>query len=367
MKALGFLLIALYMPNWAGAATAPRWILLSLITVPWLIFLVQNERLQPKTGSILLSIFMIWAAISGLWTPDKFEFLFIYWHYILVFTLFLVATCYPDTENFMIGLGWGMAVNCIVTLIQFPSFYPFLTRTDIAGLFVNKNMSAEAAALVFVGLIGYRRYALAVPSGVVLALVHARGPLLAVGVAGLLWVWERSRMAAAALALCTGAALVVFLLSGAHGDSAGDRIRTWADTWNAVTFFGHGTGSFYHLFPVYQVSTSPLALRFDHPHNDLLQILFENGWPGLVVFAVFLLFTLRGAGGPERAVLTAFLVEGCFAFPLYLPATQAVFAVAAGCLVGLRTSLRDDFVLVRDRLRRRALGRARHADRPVTP
>ena len=61
----------------------------------------------------------------------------------------------------------------------------------------------------------------------------------------------------------------------------------------------------------------------------------------------------RGQLKTERAIILAFIVEGLFAFPFYIPTTAAVFAIVAGRLSAHGPLLRDDFHACRVALRRR--------------
>jgi hypothetical protein len=97
------------------------------------------------------------------------------------------------------------------------------------------------------------------------------------------------------------------------------------------SFFGQGLGSFYHLYS-----------WFEHAHNDLLQVTYETGFLGILLFLGFMAYCLWSGPLPERLVLLAFLVEGLFDFPLYMPSTSFLAALAAGSILRSRDPVRLD-------------------------
>jgi hypothetical protein len=97
-----------------------------------------------------------------------------------------------------------------------------------------------------------------------------------------------------------------------------------------MNWFGHGIGSFYIDFPFFQ--EGGFARRFDHAHNDLLELGYEFGVLALLPVVLWLFAVAHYS--PISAVLAVFAVEGCFGFPLFLPVTGALGAISAGHLCG---------------------------------
>jgi O-antigen ligase len=110
----------------------------------------------------------------------------------------------------------------------------------------------------------------------------------------------------------------------------GGRISLWLDTLNGITFFGHGIGSFYSAFIATATHIDTFHYQPDTAHNDLLQFAFELGIPATFLAVALLLVLWKVAGETERIILLAFAIIGLLAFPLYNPATAAVFALVAG-------------------------------------
>jgi len=130
------------------------------------------------------------------------------------------------------------------------------------------------------------------------------------------------------------------------------RLGTWYDAMHGFTVLGRGLGSFIVEFPRFQQYSSPLSLRWENAHNDIVQILFELGIGGFVLIALFAIRLAQAERRPEFYALVVFLVEGLFGFPLYQPVTGGLAAVCAGCIFGHGYSLR--FELDRFGLRIRA-------------
>jgi hypothetical protein len=73
----------------------------------------------------------------------------------------------------------------------------------------------------------------------------------------------------------------------------------------------------------------PRLLTFPEAHNDTLQMVYELG-PGALFFLGLEAYALYLARETERLVLIAFFVEGLTEFPLYMPVTGLIAALAIG-------------------------------------
>ncbi len=337
-----FLVTVAYVPWFADAGNAPRWVLLSvLVPLAWRLRLWA----LPHT---LAAVFFGFAALSLLWTPVAIEGVQPLWQFALLWALFCIGAEQDSMEPVFVGAAWGMALSGVAALFQ----------AEPTGLFLNKNFMAEAAALVGAGLLAYRRYQLLPLILPAVLLPNARGALLALCV---VVAMERgSRWIAAGLALLFTAVVMWW----PHGASLGERWVIWSHTANHLTWFGHGLGSFYIDFPGFQ--EDGFARRFDHAHNDLLELVYELGVGTLPLLALWLVAMVQAQ--PLRLVLIAAAVEGCFGFPLFLPVTGALAAMAAGHLCGVWARVfHAEHVgehRVRDRARQSGLRRRETASAP---
>jgi hypothetical protein len=116
-----------------------------------------------------------------------------------------------------------------------------------------------------------------------------------------------------------------------------------------VNFWGHGLGALGSNFALFAHATDPMPVRNAFAHNDFLQIAYELGVPGLVLILAFVGLVLK-AGGPERYIFIAFIVEANLAFPSHLPTTGAIAATVAGVAAGRLPRLCLAAIIGRDRL-----------------
>jgi hypothetical protein len=343
--------MVVFWPSISGAGTAPRWALLSVF-VPMLIFFVTIEGKNRFLPFILPAAFLAYATVSLAWTPSIYEGLDALWKLYLLAGLFLIGASLDDLRPVWIGAALGIAVNSVFVvaqLFEFADTNGFLVPRIYgpagvgAGLFLNKNLMAEVAVLVLIGLAFCkidRKYSIPMLLAVLPAalLPHARGPLVALAVAAAAWLWPRYR-ATAVLALLAGALVVAVTFGSTPITSTSERFNIWRDTFSGLTWFGHGIGSFYQAFPAFAVHNDILAIRTDHAHSDLLEMVFELG-AGAVLLAGVLVYALFGRSETERLVLIAFMVEGAFGFPIYCPATAALAALVVGHLCAHRHPVR---------------------------
>jgi hypothetical protein len=235
-----------------------------------------------------------------------------------------------------------------------------LPHTSIhTTLFMNENSSVEAAAMVTAALVFYRLWWL-LPGLLPTLLIGSRGPILALGVVGCIAFWRKSKLAVVASVLVVVVFFGYLWFIGRFMQSSWEeRFNVWRDVLPNLTVLGHGIGSFAHDFSALQVHTNALKIRFDHPHSEPLQIIYEFGAVGVLLIA--LLIRRLGRLEPDAAwyALAVFLVEGCFAFPLYLPLTGFLAALCAGQLSHAGAALRWDIHAGR-RILQSGHGRAPH-------
>lgn len=293
----------------------PGWLLVSVLAPAILLW----TRPRWSVVHSMIAVLMIWAAITARWAPVTAVALDALWKMGLGLLLFCIGFEVRNLDRVYILAGLALGVSSGAAIYQaMAGQYP------VIGLFGNPNMLGEAAALVVVGLIAgdFRSWivaGLAVLPALVLS--QARGALLAalVGLAG-----YRS---AIVLILVCGAAV---LLLPAQRDflstnSMIERATIWSDTVSQLEFFGHGIGGYAESL------NSTLSYRVvEHAHNDLLELFFELGAPGLLLALLIGSLILASAGQRERLVLAALGVEAMFGFPFHTPATAAIGLVVAG-------------------------------------
>lgn len=363
----GFLLTSLYCPFIEGAAVAPRWLMISAV-VPMMLLglMIAGRRVVVTWAHVAGAAFLGWAALSLAWSATPYDSVDALWKLALLGGCFALGSLVDDWRPFLIGCALGLAVSSamvvfeLFTGLRIEMVSGAKWMTFYAALFGNRNYLGEAVALVLVGMIALsgqqgrlpKRFWLLVGALLpALLLSGSRTGLLAV-IAVLGWaLWPRHlRWLLFALG---GAAVVPFVGVAYWFSSTGilDRLRIWSDAVLGLTWLGRGVGSFGGALPAH--FTDPMVSRNAYAHNDLLQIGFELGLPGAALAVWFCWLILRGpivvAGYARsyRLIFAAFLVEGCFGFPFYLPVSGAVGFLMAGGVAGALPRVRFENGLCR--------------------
>lgn len=360
MGIIFFVLTAFVVPVMPAGATVPRWAFLSVVCAALLFKIELPLGVWPLIG---------YMGIMALVAPIGYEAAFLYWHFLLYAVLFLYAQRSGEMRSVAIGVGLAMALNSVVVLLQVNGFtwIPVTIPNTAGGLFYNRSLSSDTAGMAAALLVGYRIWWL-VPGLLPTLIYGSRTPILALGVAGFAALWTRDKFWA--LMTFLGAALCVAVIWSYRNngmETMEERIGVWQDMLPHLSILGHGLGSFITEFPAYQQHSATLGYRYENPHNDFLQIVYELGVVGFVLVLVLARRMAQVKRGPEWYCLLVFLVEGCFGFPLYEPVTGGLAAFCAGRLFIGCAPLRDLFDAVGHRIRHRPENHAGAAFRGGEP
>lgn len=247
----------------------------------------------------------------------------------------------PDPRWLYTGFAAGVAVSLPFLLAQVAGFQPVASASAPAGLFVNRNFLAEAALLAFVAVAAQRQWWLAAAMALCAALPMSRGVWMAGVICAAVWLWWRRPTWAIGLTVAGIAVAAALMASGYRLNSVEQRSIIWQATVAGTTWLGNGLGSFRVLYPRTAQIDDTYVERPDHAHGDLLEVAFETGLPGVVLFLGFAA-ALWGVAKPrEQFILSAVLLEGLVSFPLHMPATAFFAAFAAGHAARGRHGLRD--------------------------
>jgi hypothetical protein len=346
-----FVLTVLFWPGLASAATTPRWAFLSIAVFATLQF---TRASKITTAHVLLCLFMGYALLSFLWTPIIYDAMNIYWKFVVLAGLFWLGAEAKDLRPVVVGAALGLWINSGIVIAQVNGWAAWPQLMVPGGLFMNKDLNGEIAVMVLAAAFAYRLWW--VVPGVLPSFVlpGSRSSYVAAGVVVLSWVGGRfPRLSTMFVVLAAAGVAGYFIVR--HDSSVAQRVHMWLDAYPGLKLWGNGIGSFYALYPRFATRLDTLVERPEHAHNDLVDLTFELGIGALLAVAFFV-SCYRHKLAAERSVLLAFFVIGCFSFPLYMPATAAFFAFAAGCLAGAGPALRDDFASWRSTVRARVVG-----------
>ena len=303
------------------------------------LLLYRNEPIPFTRAHLLGCVFIGWAALSVLWSPQPLYSLNGLWQVVILPAIcFCLGSQNRSLRPLFIGAGIGLAVSSAISIGQLAGWIDWPSINIPSGLFLNKNFMAEAAALVLIWLIAERVWWLAILVAPCVVLAGARGALLALAIGlGLLTIRRLSWLTLGLLAAVAG--LFIIGLWGPDPvdwpfATLGERWSIWVDTVHGIGFLGSGIGS-YGFMPHPMQPDGALM----HAHNDYLELVYELGVVGAILGALFA-WELRGPLNSARLVLIVFAVEACFAFPSHLPATLAIAALVAGHAVRDRVMVR---------------------------
>lgn len=315
-----FILSTLFVPGILGSAITPRWAFAAVM----LPVLISNRQAPFTVAHVFGLLFIAYAAVSISWSHhyDGLKGLF---ELIVVAEAFVYGSRLESLKPTVIGFGLGMWVSSAVMLLGID--IPHVT--DHAGLFVNSNLMGEIAGLVLVAALAYRIWWLVPGILPAFLLAHCRGAFIAVAGAFVLWVWSKSRLAAAGLCV----AVLVALIYMSASPSAQERLMFWSAVVPHLTLPGSGLGSFYTMYPLYVPGVDEFNIRAEHLHNDWLEYVFELGIGSVLLIPVL--------WGSYSIVSAAFVIEACFGFPLRMPATAVLGGIVAGYAVRDRADVRD--------------------------
>lgn len=345
---LSFIFTVLFLPGIASAATTPRWAFLSVVVFLCLLF-IKTTRIT--LSHILVVLFVLYCGMSLAWTPVIPDGVQALWKGIVLAGLFWLAAEVKSIRPVLIGAALGLTINSGVVIAQTLGWHRLPEIVSPGGLFMNKNMGAEIAVMVLVGVVAERLWWTIpglLPS---VFLPDARGALVALGAVVLAWIGGLFPRAVTIVCALIAASIGGYFIL--HYDSSvAQRFSIWFDTIAGFGFWGNGIGSFYSEYPHFATRVDTLLERPDHAHNDLLELIYELGL-GASIAVAFFVSCYRTRAATERSILLAFFVEGCFSFSLHMPATAALFCFAAGRLAGAGPSLRDDIHAGRNSIRAR--------------
>jgi hypothetical protein len=339
------LIAVAFVPWWSGSAISLRWILIALGSTVAL-WLPIKARAEHWVGGA----FLIFAAVSLAWSDGPYDGINELAKLCFLAGIFLIGQNFTSIRSVYIGLALGFAVNSAIVIAQWYGLQWVPQIVAPSGLFGNKNYLAESAAMLLLALIASRLWWFipgVLPS---VFLPWSRGAIAGLIAGFVVWVWTKSKTAAVILALCVMLGSGILYQQGYGVSSIGERMLIYKSTIAGMTWTGSGIGSFFVRFPTHAPEFNFFVTRPVHAHNDILELTYELG-PGILFYLAFLTLALSGPFGAEKLMLIAFLMEGCFAFPLHMPVTAFMAALATGNLCRDRVSLRRLFVARRAAIR----------------
>lgn len=280
---LGFLVMVAYCPLFSSAL-ALRWIIITA-AVPFL-------RIDWRPLPIGVSALLIWMVIGFRWTPDIYYGEWYVFHCGLMLCIFFAAEALPSIDGVMVSAAWGLAVSVA------------LMTSDRSGLFFNRDLLGEAAAIPFIWCILTRSAShMRLPMACVMAIaVIATGSRVALAAAFVGLLFDRRFRWGCALLL---APAVYWTYHDNKLASLDARLGIWKTSIGEITPWGHGLGWYEvaHPFWVYA-------------HSDVLQGIVELGYVPVILAGCYGFYRYRHwprdiDGGLLFGWLPAWRLEQC--------------------------------------------------------
>lgn len=323
MKWIAFIALVAFSPTMSQGASALRWSALAVI-IAWMVYRLPVMRWSP--AHLALSAFLVMCALTGLWTDYPLDWVTGMGVWVLFAGCFAIAYEREDTHEMFVGAAYGLLVNLAVAFGQMNGYSFWGEFSPPGGTYSNRNVLSEIAVIVLVGLLAYGRNGLLWIPACVITLSWSRTALLALIAAGFVYLWQTQRKAAIGLVVLTLAATPLVIRH--YPASVVERFEIWGVVAKQVTSLGAGVGSFAQNYPTISPGQT-MSMRPDNVHNDYLEIAYEAGVVGLVLFLIFIC-TVVVARSPVRYPMAAAAVCAFFNFPFHLPTTVLLLGGMAG-------------------------------------
>ncbi len=333
---VGVIVSTIQIPGWIGAIIPTAWIALFII-VPCLLF---RYKIEITLAHILGSLFLLYAGLSLIWTSNFNIAFFEYCKLLVLAGVFCISF---NLKRVYQGLAIGLGVSAVIGLAQWlwdwDGVFKLYPNAPV-GLFINPDLFCEFSAVMFLALLVSRLWLWLPVSLPGLLLVHSRAAILGLTVGLGMWGWRKSKILVLLIGvICIG----VFYFKVNAFNSSYDRLVIWIDTFQGLTLFGHGVGSFDLLYPLYSTIDTSIA-RPMNAHNDLLQLIFDLGI-GVIPLLVMIGLLLNARDHTEihgsKIVFVAIATISFFSFPLHVPYLAFIWLLVAGNLA--RNSVSNGF------------------------
>ena len=338
LAGLAFLALAAYWPT-ANFAEMPRWVSVCFVLGLFVLaqpLLTPSIRVRWTNGHSAAAALFGWSFLSLAWTPVVYDSLFRLVQLLALLELFLLAAELESLKKIYFAAALGLMFSLVVAVPQALGYHPVRSFGGISGLFGNKNLFGEAAAM----LLPVVAWPFAGPVAIAVVLSTSKSALIGVGAAGALRLWHFNKIAACAVSLAVLAG-GLHMLGGDRFHDIQPRAILWADGLSSVRPLGWGVGSFHAVGAMHGYQQS-VGKRDTYAHNDLLQLAVELGAIGVGCALALAAAVARAPGAQrEKYALVVFAVAGLVGFPFYCPVTACLAAIMAGHVCGRARLVRD--------------------------
>lgn len=326
-----FLVATVFWPAALASAFTLRWAVMA-VGAPLFLLLSTRDEVKLLTDPLLcLGMLLCIAAVPLAWAVDvpsgREELI----HLVIGAGIFCVGAAAPNLINAWRGLAVGMAVSAVIAAAQLAGWEGVISAAPPGGLFINKNVLAEAGLVSLLATFAYRMpWWWAAPGAACVAMGTSRAVFGALVVMAAVWLYRRGHRVVAAFVVASIAGALLWAFTGGI-ESATVRLGFWREGMIGVHWYGNGLGSF------------PIAFPFAvFAHNEFIHYAYELGVFALPAAGCLIYLLMERAYAPEHVILIALVAVACFSFPLHIPVTLFAAALAAGHLAMRRDPFRSN-------------------------
>lgn len=326
---LGFILAVAILPGVLDPTTSLRWAVLA-VGVP--IYLFRAREIDGEQVA-MMAAGLVLISISLAWSPDPLNGLDDAAHLAILLAAFALGASTFPIERVWVGLAAGISVSAIIALAQLSAPLGLIPQTTPlpSGLFVNKNLLAEAALVALIPMLLSRRWLLAAGPVVAILLAESRAVFGAAALLGAVYLWYHRRERTAVILLAVIASSILFFFSDSNPSASSSlRLAFWSGAVSDLTWFGHGLGAFAVQHP-----------WEEYVHSEPLQLLYEAGVLAVPAIAGAFYLVRRYDESAEYSIMLALLGISLLSFPLHQPLTAFAFFLVAGRVAATRAAIRD--------------------------
>ena len=121
-----------------GAATTPRWAMLSVFLPLWLMF--QQERMVWTAGHVVGAAFLTYATLSMSWVTVPIQSVDVLWKYWLLGAAFVIGSRTDNPRPIYAGLGLGFCVNSAFVIALYFYVWRGIVQIDApSSSFIKRN------------------------------------------------------------------------------------------------------------------------------------------------------------------------------------------------------------------------------------
>jgi len=330
----GFLVAVGLWPDALEAGFTLRWDFMAIGAPLYLILFGDRSKPLPAVVAALMVLILSIIGLTTQWAPDELTAYEELIHLLLAAGVFIVGFSAAELSLRYLwrGLAAGMGVSAVIAICQLSGWHLVQEAITPGGLFVNKNLLAEAGMVALVATLAHSDWRWSIAPAFCVAMGHSTAVFGSLVAVLSVYLWDRGRARTAGMLLAALAAGLMVSLFVVKFPSGVERLGFWKEALLQSTWIGHGLGSF------------PIAFGFaEYAHNEVVHYIYELGVIAIAPAAALVYLWLERTYEPERLVLTSVFAVGILSFPLHIPVTLFAAALAAGALARGRVWVQRDY------------------------